>query len=57
VITGPLVSDDGEKMIGSLFLVEAPGRDEVGAFNRTDPFTAAGIWERVSITGFVRRQS
>ena len=28
VISGPLVSDDGEKMIGSLFLVEAPGRDE-----------------------------
>jgi uncharacterized protein len=56
VISGPLVSDDGEKMIGSLFLVEAPGRDEVEAFNRADPFTAAGIWERVSITGFVRRQ-
>ena len=56
VISGPLVSDDGEKMIGSLFLVEARGRDEVEAFNRADPFTATGIWERVSITGFVRRQ-
>jgi len=43
VISGPLVSDDGEKMIGSLFLVEAPGRDEVEAFNRADPFTEAGI--------------
>ena len=32
------------------------GRDEVEAINRADPFTAAGIWERVSITGFVRRQ-
>jgi len=56
VICGPLVSDNGEKMIGSLFLVEARGRDEVEAFNRADPFTATGIWERVSITGFVRRQ-
>jgi len=44
VISGPLFSDDGEKMIGSLFLVEAPDRDEVEAFNRADPFTEAGIW-------------
>ena len=29
VMSGPLVSDDGEKMIGSLFLIEAPGRAEV----------------------------
>ena len=26
VMSGPLVSDDGESMIGSLFLIEAPGR-------------------------------
>jgi hypothetical protein len=25
-MSGPLVSDDGAKMIGSLFLIEAPGR-------------------------------
>jgi uncharacterized protein YciI len=56
VMSGPLVADDGQTMIGSLFLVEAPSRAEVEAFNRADPFAAAGIWERVSITGFVRRQ-
>ena len=56
VMSGPLVSDDGEKMIGSLFLIEAPGRAEVEAFNRADPFAAAGIWEKVTITGFIRRQ-
>jgi uncharacterized protein YciI len=43
-------------MIGSLFLVEAEDRATVEAFNRADPFNAAGIWERVTITGFVRRQ-
>ena len=32
-------------MIGSLFLIEAPSRAEVEAFNRADPFAAAGIWE------------
>ena len=55
VMSGPLVADDGQAMIGSLFLIEAPSRD-IEAFNRADPFAAAGIWDRVSITGFVRRQ-
>lgn len=56
VMSGPLVSDDGQTMIGSLFLIEAPGRGEVEAFNRADPFAAADIWEKVTITGFLRRQ-
>ena len=56
VMSGPLVSDDGATMIGSLFLIEASGRAEVEAFNRADPFAAAGIWEKVTITGFLRRQ-
>jgi uncharacterized protein len=56
VMSGPLVLDDGETMIGSLFLVDAPGRLKVEAFNRADPFAKAGIWEKVSITGFLRRQ-
>ena len=51
VMSGPLVSDDGAKMIGSLFLIEAAGRAEVEAFNRADPFAAAGIWERVEPIG------
>lgn len=56
VMSGPLVSDDGETMIGSLFLIEAPSRGEVETFNRADPFAAAGIWQTISITGFIRRQ-
>ncbi|QUS38665.1 YciI family protein [Tardiphaga alba] len=56
VISGPLVADDGQTMIGSLFLVEAAGRAAVEAFHRADPFFAAGIWEKVTITGFLRRQ-
>jgi uncharacterized protein YciI len=56
VMSGPLVADDGQTMIGSLFLVEASSRAVVEAFNRADPFAAASIWDRVSITGFVRRQ-
>jgi len=55
VMSGPLTADDGETMIGSLFVVEAADRGAAEAFNRADPFHAAGIWERVSITGFIRR--
>lgn len=56
VMSGPLVSDDGERMIGSLFLVEADGREAVERFNAADPFHAAGIWQTVSISAFLRRQ-
>lgn len=56
VMSGPLVADDGATMIGSLFLVEAPDRAAVERFNAADPFHAAGIWTRVTITGFLRRQ-
>lgn len=56
VMSGPLMSDDGEAMIGSLFLVEAPDRAHVQAFNRADPFHSAGIWQSVTITRFLRRQ-
>jgi uncharacterized protein len=56
VMSGPQVADDGETMIGSLFLVEADSREAVERFNRADPFHAAGIWNAVSITGFLRRQ-
>ncbi|MBX9990794.1 YciI family protein [Phreatobacter oligotrophus] len=56
VMSGPLMSDDGERMIGSLFLVESADRASVEAFNRADPFHAAGIWRAVTITRFLRRQ-
>ena len=56
VMSGPLVADDGTSMIGSLFLVEAADRATVERFNRADPFHAAGIWQDVAISGFLRRQ-
>ena len=55
VMSGPLMADDGETMIGSLFLVEAPDRAAAEAFNRADPFTDAAIWERIDINPFWRR--
>lgn len=56
LMSGPLVAEDGSTMIGSLFLVEAADLATVERFNAADPFHAAGIWERIAITGFIRRQ-
>ena len=55
VISGPLLADDEDTMIGSCFLVEAESLDEARAFNESDPFHAAGIWETVSVRPFLKR--
>ncbi|WP_182086348.1 YciI family protein [Aureimonas sp. ME7] len=55
VISGPLLAEDGETMIGSLFLFEAETKEEVERFNAADPFAKAGIWERVEIHPFLKR--
>jgi uncharacterized protein YciI len=56
MMSGPLISDDGQNMIGSLFLVEAPGRAKAEKFHHADPFSAASIWKKISFKGFLRRQ-
>lgn len=55
VISGPLLADDEETMIGSFFLVEAGNLQEVEAFNRADPFYKAELWDRISIRPFNKR--
>jgi uncharacterized protein YciI len=56
VISGPLQSDDGDTMIGSLFIIEAPGRSEIETFTQADPFWVQGVWDHVTITRFHRRR-
>ena len=55
LISGPLLADDGETMIGSMFLVEADDKAAVEEFNRNDPFSRTGVWERVEIHPFFKR--
>lgn len=55
VISGPLLADDGETMIGSMFIFEAPTKADVVAFNGNDPFTRAGVWAEVRIHPFLMR--
>jgi uncharacterized protein YciI len=54
VLSGPLQSDDGEVMVGSFFLIDAPDRATVTAFAKADPF-ANGVWGDIQITRFHRR--
>ena len=55
-LSGPLQSDDGEYMVGSLFLVEAPDRQTIEAFIQADPFSVEGIWDKITINRFHRRR-
>ena len=54
-MSGPLTKDDGETIIGSLYVVEAPDRAAIEAFQRDDPLVAAEIWERVEVHAFAKR--
>ena len=56
VISGPLVADDNETMIGSCFLIEADSKDAAAAFNAADPFAKAGVWASVNVHPFIKRQ-
>ena len=55
VISGPLVAEDGETMIGSLFVLEADKKQDVVDFNANDPFSKANVWAEVRIHPFLMR--
>ena len=48
---GPLLDDKGD-MAGSLMIVEVADRAAAEAFSANDPYTKAGLWQRVEITPF-----
>ena len=50
VLAGALLSDDGETMQGSHFLVNVPDRATAETFNASDPFTQAGLFESTLIS-------
>lgn len=52
-LAGPMVADDGEKRIGSVFIVDVPDRAAAEAFSAADPFTRNGLFARVIITRFL----
>ncbi len=47
---GALISDDGTGGHGSVFLVDTDERKEAEAFSAGDPFSQAGLFEKVTVT-------
>ncbi len=47
--SGPLFTDDNKNAIGSLRLIEFPGREAALAYIHADPYTKAGIFEAISV--------
>ncbi len=54
VWAGARQKDDGKTLYGSFFLVNVPDRKAAEAFSAGDPFTEAGLFDRVEISD-VRR--
>jgi uncharacterized protein YciI len=46
---GPLMSDDGERMVGSLLILEADSLDAAHAWSANDPYNKVGLFESVDI--------
>lgn len=46
---GPFTTDDGASMTGSMLVIEAESRAEVESLVASDPYTGAGLFERVEI--------
>lgn len=46
---GPLQSDDGQHMSGSLLIMDFPDRAAVEAFTDEDPYKKAGLFESVVV--------
>ncbi|MCF8482043.1 MAG: YciI family protein [Rhodospirillum sp.] len=49
LLGGPLLTDDGEGMIGSLLILDVEDRIEAEAFAEGDPYGKAGLFETVVI--------
>ncbi len=49
VLGGATLTDDGETMTGSHFLVNVPDRAAAEQFNANDPFTKAGLFGQITI--------
>lgn len=52
LLAGPMLSDDGGAMLGSVLVIEADGRAAAEAFAAGDPYTKAGLFENVTIKAF-----
>jgi uncharacterized protein YciI len=50
VLAGATLSDEGEQMTGSCFVINVDSRRAAQAFSDGDPFSKAGVFKTVNIT-------
>jgi len=56
VLAGATLTDDDSAATGSLFIINVQTRSEAEAFSAGDPFTKAGIFERITVTRMRKSQ-
>ena len=52
---GPLMDDAGEKMVGSMLILECDSRDQIDAFLDNEPFNKAGVFQQVRVHRWDKR--
>jgi uncharacterized protein YciI len=51
LVGGAILSDAGD-MVGSMLLVEFPGKEEVDVWLARDPYVTDGVWQEVEVHPF-----
>jgi uncharacterized protein YciI len=49
VVGGPILTEDGSGMIGSMLVIEAESRAEAEAFQAGDPYAKAGLFQSAEV--------
>lgn len=52
VMAGPMTSDDGEAVLGSVIVVSDAERADAEAFAAGDPYAKAGLFESVTVSAY-----
>ena len=56
VLGGGLLAEDGDRRLGSVFIINVPNRKAAEAFSAEEPFRKAGLFQAVKITRMRRGQ-
>ena len=51
-LAGPMLSDDGEGMVGSILIIDADSAEDIQAIADSDPYALAGLFEKVTVRPF-----
>jgi len=48
-VAGPMLSDDGENMVGSLLILDVADKTAAEEFAANDPYNKAGLFDSVTV--------